>query len=208
VGQPARLSRGHSRYIRRDTVRLPTSFAYSVPRSRERLSLSGIAAAGQGGLFKAQIPSAVSWSTPLRLDDPAVATSGLITITLSPARQALLTELERALHGAAVDDWDGYGGAAVTVEARKGVRRFIALLSSDIPDPEITPGSRGEVTLDWYEGPRMIFSVSIADAQRLHYAGLFGESKAYGTESLGADLPQSVRLGISRALSGTDEKGI
>lgn len=122
-------------------------------------------------------------------------------------RAELIAELDDAIEAAKESNWDGYGGVPTTTEAREGALKFINLLAPDIPDPEITPGSGGEVTFDWYRSTRLIFSVSIADTSRLYYAGLFGENKKLsGTEPLGHVLPDSVRLGISRVLDGIVEE--
>jgi hypothetical protein len=123
--------------------------------------------------------------------------------SIGHSRQSLMDKINRAAKDGSLGGWDGYGAMAVSKQALLGARRFVDLLDPDIPDPEVTLGTAGEITFDWYRTQRMIFSISIPDEFRLHYAGLFGKNKISGTEEIAAALPESVRLGIKRVLTAS-----
>jgi len=134
---------------------------------------------------------------------PAAATGlTLIESAVQPdARQAFLEALDAEMARAAVHNWDGDGALPIDAGAKTGAVRFINLLGPTFPQPEITPTS-GAITFDWYCDPRWIFSVSITDERRVHYAGRFDSTKLSGTEELTGALPEIIDFGIRRASRG------
>ena len=48
------------------------------------------------------------------------------------------------------------------------------------------------ITLEWYRGKRMLFSISLSGKNELVYAGLFGPNKVHGTEYFGSSIPKKV----------------
>ncbi len=52
------------------------------------------------------------------------------------------------------DNWDGYGASAVGVDTYLESQRFLQLLPTTIPFPEITVEPDGEIAFEWFEGPR------------------------------------------------------
>jgi hypothetical protein len=61
----------------------------------------------------------------------------------------------------------------------------------------------GEISFEWYRGPRRILTLSIGADRRLSYAGLFGSSKVNGVEYLRDELPEPVVANLRR-LFGED----
>lgn len=99
------------------------------------------------------------------------------------------------------DNWDGYGAIAPTKETYDVACSFLNYLPSSVPDPDVEIDPDGEVSFDWYIRPRMTFSVSVGPTGRLSYAGLYGRSTTYGTESIIEGLPAAILGNIGRLYS-------
>ena len=53
------------------------------------------------------------------------------------------------------------------------------MLPSSLSVPnEITPEPDGSISLEWYRGKRMLFSISLSGKNELVYAGLFVPNKS------------------------------
>jgi hypothetical protein len=100
------------------------------------------------------------------------------------------------------EGWDGYSARPVDPGAMQYAFRLLSHLPVDMPAPEASVDPDGEVSLEWYRGPRKTFSVSVSATGRLSYAGLFAQSSVHGTEAYFEDeLPSEIRLGIRRVFS-------
>lgn len=131
------------------------------------------------------------------------ATTGIQTGIDQPAhpRQRILDALDELMARGSAANWDGYGAPPVEPLAKAGAKHFIDLLGAKLPEPEVALAP-GAITFDWYINPRWIFSVSVSDDRKVHYAGLFGTDKMSGTVELTGALPEIMELGIRRAASG------
>ncbi|MCK4221816.1 MAG: hypothetical protein KAX25_03015 [Dehalococcoidia bacterium] len=96
------------------------------------------------------------------------------------------------------DNWDGYGAKAIDWGSYVNATYFSQLLPTHIPIPEIYVDPEGEVTFEWYAGPRQVFSVSTGPNKELVFAGLFGANKTHGTEYLDDELPETILDNIHR----------
>ncbi len=96
------------------------------------------------------------------------------------------------------ENWDGYGASAVGLDTYLESRRFLQLIPTTLPFPEITIEPDGEIAFEWYEGPRMILSVSVGSDNALTYAGLFGINKTHGMEYFGDELPATILSNLQR----------
>ena len=99
------------------------------------------------------------------------------------------------------DNWDAYGAKAIDEASYNNAIYFSRLLPPDVPIPEIYVDPDGEVTFEWYTGPRQVFSVSIGSNNELVYAGLFGVNKTHGVEYLDDELPGTILDNIRRVFS-------
>src|SRR2546426_1171786 len=115
--------------------------------------------------------------------------------------QRILDALDELMARGSAANWDGYGAPPVEPLAKAGAKHFIDLLGAKLPEPEVALAP-GAITFDWYINPRWIFSVSVSDDRKVHYAGLFGTDKMSGTVELTGALPEIMELGIRRAASG------
>ena len=114
---------------------------------------------------------------------------------LSETRQSLAKATEEC----STDNWDSYGAKAIDQNSYASARYFSCLLPTNIPVPKIYVDPDGEVTFEWYAGPRQVFSVSMGSNNELIYAGLFGANKTHGTEYLDDELPGTILDNIRRA---------
>jgi hypothetical protein len=89
-------------------------------------------------------------------------------------------------------NWDGFGALPVTADALQNAYRLLEGLPPDIPAPSIGAEPDGELTLEWHRSPRRTLSVSISPAGELHFAGLFGPNRHYGSEAFFGDVPASL----------------
>jgi len=89
-------------------------------------------------------------------------------------------------------NWDGFGAVAVTQDTLRNVYCFLESLPLGFPAPSIGAEPDGHLTLEWHLSPRRTLSVSVSPEDELHYAGLFGPSRVYGTEAFFGEVPKSI----------------
>ena len=99
-------------------------------------------------------------------------------------------------------NWDGYGAQPVSEAAYRNAFRFLENLplGAEVPSPGVY--SDGELTFEWYRGPRCTLSISVSEEGNLNYAALIGSSKAYGKEAFLGDVPRVIAELISRIDAG------
>jgi hypothetical protein len=107
--------------------------------------------------------------------------------------------LEQAFLEASSDNWDGEGSEPADPMSYRYALLFTRSLPGWVPNPEASVDPDGEICLEWDQGRRSIFSVSIGRDGTLTYAGLFGVSKQHGVESFADDIPPEILSGIRRA---------
>lgn len=123
------------------------------------------------------------------------------TVTMSGRLQLASDALEDTIHECLTDDWDGYGARALQQGSLDDADRFLSLLPTTTRLPEVSVDPDGEVSLEWYLGPRRVFSVSVGTNGELVYAGLFGASKASGVESFQDEVPKTIVDNLARVYS-------
>lgn len=99
-----------------------------------------------------------------------------------------------------VANWDGYGAPPIAPETFTYACRFLGSMPLGIPAPSVGAEPDGHVTFEWHRSPRRTLSVSISPEGDLHYAALFGPSKAYGTEPFFGEIPSRI-LDLIRQVS-------
>ncbi|MCL6582075.1 MAG: hypothetical protein K6U11_00410 [bacterium] len=119
-------------------------------------------------------------------------------ITIGASREKVLKSLKKAFAEYSTDNWDGYGAKAVDRYSYYEAQRFINVLPITIPVPEVAVDPDGEISFEWYAGPRKVFTVSIGKNRELTYAGLFGSNKIYGTEHFEDFIPKIILENIQR----------
>ena len=77
--------------------------------------------------------------------------------------------------------WDGYGANPVEPETLRMAYTLIKSLPLGFPQPSIGAEPDGQLTLEWYRTPTRTLSLSIDPDGFIHYGGLFGAEKHFGT---------------------------
>jgi len=88
--------------------------------------------------------------------------------------------------------WDGYGALAVEQETNRIAYQLIESLPLGFPRPSISAQPDGQLTFEWYRTPRRTLSLSIDPNGFIHFAGLFGHEKHFGTLLILEGLPDSL----------------
>lgn len=121
-------------------------------------------------------------------------------VSITAPHRETLRALQETLAEATESDWDGYGARPVSPSTAVRAHRFVSLLPTTVPPPDVGADPNGRLHFEWRAGPGRAFVVSVGPSDVIHYAALFGRSKAHGTEELSDELPQAVLANLGRAL--------
>jgi hypothetical protein len=113
-------------------------------------------------------------------------------------KDTLLQEINEVFEECSVDNWDGYDAKAIDYDSYIEAIRFARSLPTTIPLPEIAVDPDGEVSFEWYQGPRRVFIMSIGSRNEIIYAGLFGFNKVNGTECFYDEIPKTILDNLDR----------
>jgi len=80
---------------------------------------------------------------------------------LSLKQRQILEILSEVKTECSEPNWDGYDAAAIDDNSYKNAINFISLLPVYFPIPDIRVDPDGEVSFEWYEDKRNVFSVSV-----------------------------------------------
>jgi len=109
--------------------------------------------------------------------------------------QPALEELGEVASECGEVNWDGYGARPVEQETLRATYSLLDSLPFGFPLPSISAHPDGQLTLEWYRSPTRNFSISVDPDGWIHYAGLFGAGKHFGTvPSLGGIPGRILRL--------------
>jgi hypothetical protein len=101
----------------------------------------------------------------------------------SAPQSVTLAELARVAKACSQRGWDGYDAQPISPQTQRNARAFLEDLPMWLQAPDIVPEPDGEIAIEWDLGPGRIFSVSIGDTGKLHYAGLFKDGvERHGVE--------------------------
>jgi len=122
------------------------------------------------------------------------------TLSLGSTRQEAYKQLYQVFEECRDSGWDGYGAEPISFETYEKAKQFVAALPRSISAPQISVEPDGEISFEWYSNPSRVFSVSVSPKNELNYAGLFGASRAYGTEVFYDEIPEVVLVNIRRVI--------
>ena len=107
--------------------------------------------------------------------------------------RAAFENLDEIIESCSHENWDSYGAKIISDSAYREARRFIQLLPSTIPQPNISPEPSGGITLEWYKDLNHVFYVILSGTGVVTYAGLYGvDNQDSGTVYFGDSLPTSI----------------
>ena len=142
------------------------------------------------------------------VSDGALALRELKSVMLEDCSQSAIINAKKSLYDlydlllqCAESNWDGYGALEVDLYSFNEASRFIQILPTTIPEPEVSVDPDGEMSFEWYLTPRKVFSVSIGARNEITYAGLYGINKSYGREYFGDEIPKAILDNLDRLFS-------
>ena len=103
-----------------------------------------------------------------------------------------LDELGQVWNDCRHANWDGYDALPVEQDTLRRTYSLIESLPLGFPRPSIGAEADGQLTLEWHKSATRTLSVSIDPDGFLHYAGLFGVNKRYGTLNFLSDSPDEL----------------
>lgn len=112
--------------------------------------------------------------------------------TVNTVKTAVYEELARVAADCAEPDWNGYGAAPVSGASRDLARAFLEVLPADALPTSVGAEPDGQVTLEWYESPRRVLSISFDPKGVLHYAALLEGEERQGTERFEGRVPRKI----------------
>ncbi|MBI5970337.1 MAG: hypothetical protein HY884_04215 [Deltaproteobacteria bacterium] len=108
-------------------------------------------------------------------------------------REQLLKELRKMFFDCLKENWDGYGAKPITLIAYIEAEKFINLLPSSIPLPEIVPELTGEIGFEWFKDKENGLIVSVNGNKDISYVGVFGKyGRVKGTELFEGKIPAPI----------------
>jgi hypothetical protein len=113
-------------------------------------------------------------------------------IGIEPIREELGTVWEECRN----PNWDGFGALAVSQDSLRNTYMVLESLPLGFPLPSIGAEPDGQLTIEWHRSPSQTFSVSVDPEGLLHYAGLFGPNRRFGTEVFYDEIPEVIKRSI------------
>jgi len=115
----------------------------------------------------------------------------------NPAEQAF-TELHEVLAETTREGWDGYGARPLNPLSYDFAIRFLNALPTNVPFPEVSADTDGEISFDWIFGERKALTVSVGPTGRCTFAWMLGQSTYRGTEWIEDEIPDSIVSALGR----------
>lgn len=112
------------------------------------------------------------------------------SVTIEEPKRVAQEALDAAI--TQLKDLDKEESIEVEASTYAYAEQFLRFLPHEVPIPEITVDSDGEIMLEWDRGRRCVFSVSVGRDGTLSFAGLFGHNPIHGTEDLRETLPDVI----------------
>ncbi len=109
-----------------------------------------------------------------------------------------ISTLEEIFEECNEPNWDGYGAKPIASAAYNEALKLLDKVAPSVPMPEIVPEPSGGIGLEWRTARRSIFTISLSGSNIIHYAGLFGIDKLYGTVHFTDSFPSIISENIQR----------
>ena len=101
-------------------------------------------------------------------------------------------ELEDVWGDCQQPNWDGYQALPVARDTLRNAYLLLEMWPQNLPAPTIAAEADGHLTLEWYQSPTRVLSVSVSPEGDLHYAALLGPRRSYGTEIFSGRWPSRI----------------
>jgi hypothetical protein len=107
-------------------------------------------------------------------------------------RRASYDELAAVAEQCRTPNWDGFNAFPIEQETLRLACSLLEALPLGVAAPSVGAEPDGHVTLEWHQLPRRTLSMSVDPGGFLHYSGLFGPNRRYGTEVSCGELPATI----------------
>jgi hypothetical protein len=126
-------------------------------------------------------------------------------IAASAPQSRSLADLGRIAATCGRYGWDGYRAKPITQGALQKAQAILDELPMWLPAPDIVPEADGEIAIEWDFAPDLIFSISVGESSKLHYAGLFGGGvERHGVEPFDGVVSSEI-LGYIKSIVATSQ---
>jgi hypothetical protein len=122
----------------------------------------------------------------------------LDSISVRRSAEAALDELDQVRAEASSSGWDGYSANPINLASYRKARTFLEAIPTTSPFPEVSVAGDGDVTLDWFFGPRQAVTLSIAGDGRITFAWVNGHCSYRGTDWFDEGIPANIAHAISQ----------
>ena len=112
-------------------------------------------------------------------------------------KAAAISGLRALANDCGQPSWDGGDSLALNPIAVLNAENLIRALPDNTPLPDLAPEPDGSISLDWAQGLKRIFTLSVGATDRLAFAWLDGSDKGHGVARFnGQAIPPRVLEGI------------
>lgn len=108
------------------------------------------------------------------------------------AESAVRGELADVYLECSEPNWDGYNALPVDPDSFALAKSFLLSLPLGTKAPSAGAHPDGQISLEWYSGPRRSLTISFDPIGELHYAALAGPSRTCGTAAFDGEVPQII----------------
>lgn len=119
-------------------------------------------------------------------------------LTIGSSLEDTITALSEVYKECSVADWDGYGAYPLSKDSLFEAYKFIELIPSSLPMPQVIAEPSGEIGLEWHKDRGLSFAISFSGKNMISYAGIFGSNKTHGTEYFGDTIPSIIIENLRR----------
>ncbi|HTD60365.1 MAG TPA: hypothetical protein VK679_06900 [Gemmatimonadaceae bacterium] len=113
-------------------------------------------------------------------------------------KQLLFADLFAAAAETTTQEWRDRGGTSTSSETLQRALAFLFSLPVGVPLPDVLSDQNGDITVEWYTGPRNVLSVIVGSHPNLAYAALAGASTSRGTEPFVGRFPDAFAVLLRR----------
>lgn len=119
-------------------------------------------------------------------------------MTIGSSLEYTVLSLIEVYKECSVANWDGYGANPLSKDSIFEAYKFIDLIPSSFPMPQVVAEPSGEIGLEWHKDKGLIFAISFSGNNMISYAGIFGSNKTHGTEYFGDTIPTIIIENLKR----------
>lgn len=118
--------------------------------------------------------------------------------SVSYDRSDVYHDLDEAFAEASEHNWDGYDSERASLGAYIEARRFIGMLPTGIPTPEIAVSPQGRILFCWQQLPIQMLTLTMSDTGDIAFASLKNGETRTGKVLFADFIPEEVRIELFR----------